>query len=348
MISPSVTVVVCAYTFERWSELRAAISSALKQTKQPEEIVLVVDHNRELLLRAEVEFGDGRPAMRVIANNRRRGLSGARNTGLEIAGSDVVAFLDDDASADPDWLARLTAPYADPSVIAVGGAAAPRWPLGAERPATLPASSATARGELDWVVGCTYRGQPEQLVEVRNVMGCNMSFRRAIFSVVGGFSEHLGRLGKSPLGCEETELCIRARRLFPRSQIMFEPTARVTHHVSHDRLTWGYLRRRCYAEGLSKAAVATMVGQGQALQTERTYATEVLPKAVSRELSLAVRHRSTRPGQHLSGALALVIALTATAFGYLRGRVSARSAATGGVVPDLSMRPIRVRSRAAT
>ena len=43
-------------------------------------------------------------------------------------------------------------------------------------------------------------------------MGCNMSFRREVFERIGGFAEEIGRIGKNPLGCEETELCIRARQ----------------------------------------------------------------------------------------------------------------------------------------
>ena len=321
MTRPPTAVVICAYTLDRWDDLRDSVLSAAAQQPTPDGIVLVVDHNDALLERAGRELAPEVPGLRVVANRRRQGLSGARNTALELLDAEVVAFLDDDASADPEWLARLTAPYADPAVIAVGGSATPRWSEGAARPATLPATDERAWGELDWVVGCSYQGQPSTTRTVRNVMGCNMSFRREVFVAVGGFSEDLGRVGRTPLGCEETELCIRATTARPDARVVFEPTARVRHHVSDDRLTWSYLLHRCYAEGVSKAAVSAMVGQDKALATERGYVATVLPRGVLRCLGATVRGGDR--GRSLSGAAAIVAGLTATVVGYARGKAAA-------------------------
>jgi GT2 family glycosyltransferase len=296
---PTVAVVVCAYTLARWDDLKASIASAVRQSQAPEEVWLVIDHNPDLQARCERELGPLHPSLRVVANSRKQGLSGARNTALECAQAEVIVFLDDDAAAEAEWLARLVAPYEDGSVIGVGGSATPRW---------------------DWVVGCTYAGQPTQQAPVRNMMGCNMSFRRQVFESVGGFSENLGRVGKVPLGCEETELCIRAQAAENGSRILFEPAASVRHHVSSDRLTWRYLLRRCYAEGVSKAAVARMVARSEALATERGYATTVLPRGVLRELGCAVRGPDRSSA--LGGALAIVLGLVTTVLGYLRGQLS--------------------------
>lgn len=301
MSSPSSAVVVCAYTLNRWDDLCLALDSVRDQSVSPDETWLVIDHNDALLARSRERWeADG---VRVLANERKQGLSGARNTALEHVGAEIVAFLDDDAAADVDWLARLLAPYARPEVIAVGGAAAPRWSAGDVRPNTLPAPRPEARGELDWVVGCTYQGQPTTLAPVRNLMGCNMSFRVDVYAAVGGFAEHLGRVGKVPLGCEETEYCIRAHLALPSAEILFEPRALISHHVSSDRLTWAYLLRRCYAEGISKAAVASMVGQQQALETESRYARQVLPRGLARELRGTVVPRAGSRRRHVASTL---------------------------------------------
>lgn len=323
MTRPTAAVVVCAYTTRRWDDLRSALHAAAAQG--PAELWLVVDHDDELLARARSELVAELPVLNVLANSRRQGLSGARNAALERVRAEVVVFLDDDATPEQGWLAALTEPYADPSVVAVGGVAQPRWPAQSGRPVTLPSAgpegSWSVRGELDWVVGCSYAGQPQQQSPVRNLMGCSMSFRREVFAQLGGFSEDLGRVGTVPLGCEETELCIRATALFPGVSVVLEPRARVRHHVTPDRLTWSYLRRRCYAEGVSKAAVAAMVGRDVALSTERGYATRVLPAGVVRELGTAVRGR---PRQGLAAVAAIVLALASTALGYLRGRTGVR------------------------
>jgi glucosyl-dolichyl phosphate glucuronosyltransferase len=321
--APSVAVVVCAYTLNRWDDLTASLASAAAQVPAPAEILLVVDHNDELLERARRELAAVHSTLRILGNDRQRGLSGARNTALANTQADIVAFLDDDAAAEPGWLARLVAPYADPSVIAVGGSANPVWPSGFDRPWTLPRGPESLRGELDWVVGSTYQGQPETPQPVRNLMGCNMSFRRAVFVTVGGFSEDLGRVGTVPLGCEETELCIRARQAFPGAEIVFEPAARVNHRVSRDRLTWSYLWRRCYAEGLSKAAVSSLVGREDALSTERRYATRVLPGALLRELGQTLRPTQGTRSRHVGSSAAIVAGLAATVLGYVRGRWAA-------------------------
>jgi GT2 family glycosyltransferase len=317
-------VVVCAYTLERWDDIVAALRSAAEQTPAPDELWLVVDHNPALLERAEAELTPVLPELRIIGNQRKKGLSGARNTAVEHVGADVVVFLDDDAAASEGWLGRLLAPYEDESVIAVGGAATPRWPVNRERPVTLPRGADSNRGELDWVVGCTYRGQPETAQPVRNLMGCNMSMRREVFARVGGFSEELGRVGKTPLGCEETEFCIRARRAYPDGLIVFVPEALVSHHVSPDRLSWSYLRRRCFAEGVSKAAVSALVGQEAALATERTYARQVLPRAVLRQLRAGVGTTSSHRLGEVAGAGAVLLGLASTVVGFLRGRAGAR------------------------
>ncbi|MBV9922194.1 MAG: glycosyltransferase family 2 protein [Pseudonocardia sp.] len=318
------TVVICVYTEKRWDDIVAAVGSVAAQDVAPLETLVVVDHNPDLLARAQAEL-DG---ARVLANAHVQGLSGARNTAIAEARGDVVAFLDDDATARPGWLAALLEPYEDATVQAVGGVAHPRWatwPNGGRRPNLLPAAfpfDGDATGELDWIVGCTYTGQPTAAAEVRNLMGCNMSFRRGVFERVGGFAEEIGRIGKNPLGCEETELCIRARQSYARAgekiRIVFEPRAQVDHRVSYDRVEWAYLRRRSWAEGLSKAAVSKLVGFEDALSTERDYVAKVLPTAVLREL----RQR------RMTSATAVVTALAWTTAGYIRGRLPG---ATSGV-----------------
>ncbi|MFP5019198.1 glycosyltransferase family 2 protein [Pseudonocardia phyllosphaerae] len=316
---PTATVVVCVYTEKRWYDIKAAVESVAAQDVVPLETIVVVDHNERLRERAEREFGPS--GVVVVANEHTQGLSGARNTAVELATGDVVVFLDDDAAARPGWLRALLTPYADPDVIGVGGIAHPRWPGG--RPETLPGAAPAdpdATGELDWVVGCTYTGQPLERAEMRNLMGCNMSLRRTVFDRVGGFAEDMGRIGKNPLGCEETELCIRARQAYTADgrnpRILFEPAAAVDHRVSDDRVSWRYLLRRGWAEGLSKAAVSRVVGTGDSLSAESSYTMKVLPRGVVRE----VRERDPK------SAAAIVACFGVTAAGYLRGRLPGATA----------------------
>ena len=316
MTAASVSVVICAYTERRWSQLLTAVDSAAAQPEAAE-VVVVVDHNDLLLHRLRHE----RPAVIAVANEQRQGLSGARNTGVLLASRPVVAFLDDDAQAATDWLRQLVAPLADPAVLGVGGRAEPLWPTSG--PAWL------LPNELLWIVGCTFTGQPTTLAEVRNVMGCSMAFRRTALETVGGFDVDTGRVGTIPLGGEETDLCIRIRNQVPGAKIMFQPRSVVLHSVSADRLGWRYLLRRSFFEGVSKAALARKLGEQSALSTERAYTRSVLPGGVVRELgSLRVRG--------VLRAAAIIAALGATAFGYAYGRSrTARASSEPMTVPAL-------------
>lgn len=308
-------MVICAYTERRWEDLSAAVQSALEQTERPLEVIVVCDHNGELLARVRAEM----PSVLALANEERRGLSGARNTGVRAASGEIVAFLDDDATAAPDWLERLLEPYQDDRVMGVGGAVEPLWP--SARPSLFPA-------EFDWVVGCSYRGLPTRRSPVRNPIGANMSLRREVFATVGGFLTDVGRVGTWPLGCEETELCIRVRRRIPRSVIVYEPRARVRHRVTDERLRWRYFGARCYSEGLSKAVVARHAGSHDGLASERSYATRTLPRGVARGLADAALRGD---GAGLGRAGAIVAGLGITTLGYAVGRLGRRMSDSAAV-----------------
>ena len=256
-----VSVIVCAYTEARWDELVEGVESIRSQTVQPREIIVVIDHNEALLRRAKT----GLAGVLVVENNQARGLGGARNTGATAAQGGVVAFIDDDALAAPDWLEQMMLTYADPDALGVGGSIEARVSCG--RAEWFPS-------EFDWVVGCTYRGMPEKVSPVRNLLGCNMSFKKSVFDRIGGF-----RLG---YGCDETEFCIRVGREWPQDRLVYNPSVRVDHRVPRERMSLRYFISRCYFEGGSKAVVTWLVGSERGLASERQYTINTLPRGVVR------------------------------------------------------------------
>lgn len=263
----SITIVVCAYTNDRWATLQRAIDVTLKQISFNDELIIVVDHNESLLAKCH----DVIENCTIIRNRHNRGLSGARNTALEEARGSIVVFLDDDAIPLDGWLQALRAPYADSRVYGVGGLATPNWHRG--RPGWFP-------DEFLWVVGCSYRGLPSVMQPVRNLIGANMSFRKTAFDNIGKFIEGMGRVGDQPLGCEETEFSIRLTCAYPDALLLYNPSAQVEHHVPEQRVTVRYFARRCWAEGLSKAEVSRRVGRSSALSTERRHVSRVLPRGI--------------------------------------------------------------------
>jgi glucosyl-dolichyl phosphate glucuronosyltransferase len=306
-VSPSISVVMCAYTEARWADMLVGIQSLKSQLIRPTEVILVIDHNPVLLERAQGHLRDG--FVRVIENQRQRGLSGARNTGLEIARGDIIAFMDEDASAAPDWLAKLSAIYEDPAVMGVGGAIHPVWFEGF-RPKWFP-------DEFDWVVGCTYRGMATAVSPVRNLIGCNMSFRRYVCELNGDFRDGIGRVGTLPMGCEETEYCIRAGQRWPDKILIFDPGARVFHKVPTSRTTWSYFCSRCYAEGVSKALIGQFVGTQDGLSSEKSYVMKTLPQGMLRGVASTI-FKFDPSGLARAGAIIVGLGLTTIGYGMTR------------------------------
>jgi len=260
-----VSVVICAYTLDRWDDLNAAVASVRAQTYPTREIFVVVDGNEALRERAEREI----EGVKVVPNSKTAGLSGGRMTGAELATAPIIVFLDDDAIADPNWLAHLVEVFQDDRVLGAGGHIDPLWRR--PPPSWFPP-------EFNWIVGCTYHGMPVHNGQVRNLIGANMSVRADVLRRSGGFDTKLGRredggaiLGVVAESCEETEFCIRVSRVFPDGIWLYCPQARIQHIVPAQRATWRYFVHRCRMEGTAKAVLTGLTGSRDGLGSERRY-----------------------------------------------------------------------------
>jgi len=309
-VRPAVSVVIAAFADERWDDLVEAVRSVCAQTHPPLEVVVVVDHNRGLLARARAGLTDTR--VRVVPSAGAPGASGARNTGLATARGEVLAFLDDDAVATPEWLERLVGHFDDPSVLGVGGRLDALW--AGRRPAWFPR-------QFDWVVGGSYLGMPTTATAVRNVWTGSMAVRREVLEGVGGFRDGFGRIG-ARVSSEDTDLCLRVARARPDGRWVFDPEAVAGHKVPASRATVGFFLRRCYREGRGKADLCTLDGTGPATRTERTYAATVLPRGVLAGLAESARGD---PGGLVRSA-AITVGLLSTVCGFAVGRAAPRIA----------------------
>ena len=305
----TVSVVICAYTEQRWDDVLAAVRSVQQQSLAASEIILVVDYNEALFDR----LGEELPGVRLLRNQQEQGLSGARNTGVAHSTGTLVSFLDDDAVAHPDWLKYMVGAFTGPEVVGVSTSIVPRWETG--RPRWFP-------HEFDWVVGCTFVGREPG--PVRNVLGGSASFRREVFEIAGGFTAGIGRtaLDSRPLGGEETEFCIRVTQRIPGAVFIYEPRSVASHWAPVARERFAYFRSRCYAEGLSKALVGQSVGTHDGLSAERAYTRVALPRGIARGVRQGLRGDTS--GWLRAGAI--VIGFSLTAWGYAVGRMKIRLA----------------------
>lgn len=265
------TVITAAYTDERWPLTIAAVESVLGQTTLPRAIILPVDHNPGLFRRLTEHWskqatGQAGPPITVVESRYDGHLGASATTAAEIAETEFLAFLDDDAAAEPDWLERLIAPFDDPTVIAVGGAPVPDY--GRPRPGWYPP-------EFDWVFGCTYVGLPTSAGPILHLIGTTMAVRRRDLLKIGGI--HSNDHG-------DMELSHRLLELAPGTKLIYEPAAKVRHHVHHNRLTWSYFWRRCFAVNRSKVTAMRLMGSAGHTRAERAFAARALSRGVLRSI----------------------------------------------------------------
>lgn len=312
---PSVSVVIPAFSLERWSLTERAIESARRQTVQPELVVLCVDNNDELLQRAREHWSAAQgPPVRVVPNEhsehlqRRRvherahgtsrgfGAGSARNTGAAHATGDIIAYIDDDAWAEPNWLDRLLRPYGDPNVVAVGGASLPYYETA--RPPWFPEN-------FDWVFGCSYSGLPTAAAPLRRLIGANMSVRRSAFEGVGGFHGN---------DFDDLNLCMRLAEVFGDESLYYTPDAVVHHFVTRQRVTWRYFYRRCYFVNREKVGVLEHAGSAANLKAEREFVVQALRHETAKLLRRGFRGDGNAIRQ--LGAMATGMGLAAVGYGY--------------------------------
>jgi glucosyl-dolichyl phosphate glucuronosyltransferase len=325
----AVSVVIPCFTEERWDDVTRAVRSVLAQT-HPCEVVIAVDHNAALLDRLRREFGW---EVRVVPNRFARGASGGRNTGALHARGDLVAFVDDDEVAEPDWVANLVRAYrAAPFAVGLGGAVEARWPGGTPR--WFPE-------EFSWTVGGTTPRAAD--ADVRNVWGGNMVVRRELFLEVGGFAHGFGKVGHTSQP-EDTELCLRMNaHVGTGAQWRFVPDAVVWHEVPPERSTLGFFLRRNWSEGAGKRVMSSLSAAGrEVLDEEADFVRAVLTRGLLRHVLAAAR--GDLGG--LARAAVTVLGVGAAGLGYLAAaarparaarRASSKDAVRSPALIDLAL-----------
>jgi glucosyl-dolichyl phosphate glucuronosyltransferase len=312
---PTVTVVIPAYTLDRWPLIKKAVESARTQTVAADAVVVCVDNNDELLERARREWAS-HPEVRTIPNRhddhlagtvfhvkahgsaRRFGAGSARNTAAEQVSSDVIAFMDDDAWAERDWLSELLAVYEDPLIVAVGGRPIPDYAT--RRPAWFPP-------DFDWVFGCNYEGLPTTTAPLRHLIGANLSVRREALRAVGGFQS---------VDFDDLDICMRLGERYGTGAIYYAPRAVVHHYVPAERVTWRYFYRRCFFVNREKVRAFEDMGSAANLVAEREFVWRAL-----RVRTAAEAHRGLRGDPDaFRSVIARCVGIALAGLGHLVGR----------------------------
>ncbi len=298
-----VSVVVCTYTMDRYDVFSEAVESVLAQTYDPVEVVLVIDGNSEVYDRVAAEFGDHETVI-IHNNEQNRGISFSRTKGAELASGEIVAFIDDDGVAEPDWIEHHVAAYEETGAVAVGGYVAPEWVT--SKPAFFPE-------EFYWLVGCTERGFAEDGENIRNGYGSNVSYRRSVFLDVGGYDVNTGRKGDQHIQAHEAPVGIRIREQYGKG-VVYVQDAVVHHKLFAYRGEFRWLVFRSFWQGFSKRVMEMLYPGAQG--NESAFLKDLFARALPSRVKRAISERSTTPIQE---AIAIVLFTGAVGLGYLYG-----------------------------
>jgi GT2 family glycosyltransferase len=301
-LPPTISVIICAYTEDRWELMLQSVTSVQEQTLQPCEIIVCIDHNETLFRRCAAcwaDFAASTPPIRVIQNKYDGHLGSARNTAAETAAGEILAFLDDDATANKDWLEILIDPYQDERIGAVGGRPIPLFE--ASRPAWFPV-------QFDWVFGCAYDGLPTSRGPLAHLIGANMSVRRTLFEQVGGFHSD---------NHDDMDVCHRVAHLKGSEAVIYEPAATVRHFVPASRPTWKYFWRRCFFVNKGKVEAFAQMGAAATLGAEARFVRYALTKGVSGGISQAAKGDV----HGLARSAAIIAGVGLAAAGHVAGRI---------------------------
>lgn len=248
---PRFSVVVC--TRNRGDSLRRTCASVLQLREPPGgwELLIIDNGSTEPKTHETIDSVVACAPNRVRAVfEQRLGLSHARNRAALAASGEILAFLDDDATPDPNWLLALADAFDDSNADIVGGRVYLR--LSQPPPAWMREFHHVYLSAFD------LGDRPLWLRYDSYPRGTNLALRRGVLSRCGGFSGALGRKGTTLLSGEEIELCVRAERAGAR--ILYSPDAVVHHHVHSERLKTVWLGRRLASQGRSEALIEWMHG----------------------------------------------------------------------------------------
>src|SRR3954464_10809671 len=198
---PRISVVVASYNGAR--TIRETLAGVAALEYPDYEVIVVDDGSADATPDIAASFG-----VRLISTENR-GLSNARNTGMEAATGEIVAYIDDDAVPDRHWLQYLAATFASGGYACVGG----------------PNLAPPGDGALADCVANAPGGPAHVLLddrEAEHVPGCNMAFRRDALIEAGRFDPVFRIAG------DDVDVCWRVQE--SGGTIGFSPSALVWHH----------------------------------------------------------------------------------------------------------------------
>lgn len=316
------SIVVTTYEEKRKKDLDELLKSVKGQTYANLEVIVVVEKSEALFsaIRNQLEALGLRH--KVIFSEGLKGISYARNLGIENADGIIVAIVDDDLVLSANWAEILMKTYHDyPHAMGVTGQAIPLW---------IDSSNSWFPPPLYWMIGCTgWRGWHTRR-ETNIAAGANMSFRKEAF-MIAKFPTSLGAgastEGKLGFPNEDNDFAMQITAKTGRP-IIYDPHLTAMHKVYPYRLRPKYILKYAFWQGCAEARYMRMpYSRGQ----RGSPSLKLLKELLLRDIPSILIGLSTRKSVALKKLRLIVFTLSFFAFGY--------------VAYVLRLHNIRIRSR---
>lgn len=255
MSKPLISIIVCTYNRDRF--LPECLASIASQTvdRMMFELIIIDNNSNDTTAAISEDFITQNPDLnaRYIIESKQ-GLSNARNRGVIESEAKYLAFVDDDAILDADYLKNLIQFISiRPEVTGIGGKIIAKYVDGDEPQWMNPYSRGLFLSEVDY---------GDEIIELdgfkKYPFGCNMVIHKRFFETGWRFDSTLGVIGKDGGRCEEKVLFRDIAR--QKHQIYYIPDAFVHHQIDVQRMTGIYIRKLATGLGTSLRVLSTQEG----------------------------------------------------------------------------------------
>jgi glycosyltransferase involved in cell wall biosynthesis len=240
-------------TINRSAHLQNTLSSLASQQFDDEFEVLVIDNGSSDNTKDVVEEFQDRFTHLKYFFEAKPGLHEARHRGLRESNFDILAFIDDDIEAFPEWLDGIRESFRDEKVGLAGGN---NLPLYEQDPPPWVQSLWTSNNDGLFMTHFSLLNFGEETKEVHPhfVFGCNFVIRKNLLIKMGGF--HPDGMPPKLLkyrGDGEAYVAEQVQALGYKT--LFNPRISIHHAVPASRMTIDYLKKRAYAEGITRSYI---------------------------------------------------------------------------------------------
>lgn len=235
---PVISVVISSYN--RADKLHLAIKALTEQSVGTESFeVLVVDNNSTDHSSEVTSSYSDQLDIRFI-NEPRQGIGYVRDTGFRLAGGEYVAFLDDDAIPDKEYIRIILHNIRDGSPDCICGPIYPYYTT--QKPAWF---------KDQYEIREIYKIKTS-FTTGETASGSNMVWKKSVLEVLGGFNIVLGMQPNQIAGGEDTDLYVRYWKNID-NKIVYDPDVLVYHWVPEYKMSVAYILKRNIAAGIAWA-----------------------------------------------------------------------------------------------